>query len=141
MTICGKTYWKGFFSGEVLSRHKNGQVHSEILNMSSVKNANGQISNYVALFTDITPIKKHQNQLEHIAHYDILTNLPNRVLLADRLSRAMLQCSRHQQSLAVVFIDLDGFKDVNNAHGHKVGDELLIPSHFVWKSRYVKVIL
>jgi diguanylate cyclase (GGDEF)-like protein/PAS domain S-box-containing protein len=117
---------KGFFSGEVLSHRKNGQVYPEMLNMSSVKNANGQTSNYVALFTDITPIKEHQNQLEHIAHYDILTNLPNRVLLADRLSQAMLQCSRHQQSLAVVFIDLDGFKSVNDAHGHKVGDELLI---------------
>jgi len=117
---------KGFFSGEVLSRRKNGQVYTEMLNMSSVKNANGQTSNYVALFTDITTIKEHQNQLEHIAHYDILTNLPNRVLLAERLSQAMLQCSRHQQSLAVVFIDLDGFKKVNDAHGHKVGDELLI---------------
>ena len=117
---------KGFFSGEVLSRRKNGQVYTEMLNMSSVKNANGQTSNYVVLFTDITTIKEHQNQLEHIAHYDILTNLPNRVLLADRLSQAMLQCSRHQKSLAVVFIDLDGFKDVNDAHGHKVGDDLLI---------------
>ncbi|MEY8213264.1 MAG: diguanylate cyclase, partial [Colwellia sp.] len=64
--------------------------------------------------------------LERIAHYDILTNLPNRVLLADRISQAMLQCSRHQQSLAVVFLDLDGFKTVNDTYGHDVGDELLI---------------
>ena len=69
---------------------------------------------------------QHQDQLEHIANYDILTNLPNRSLLADRLSQAMLQCSRHQQSLAVAFLDLDGFKKVNDTHGHDVGDELLI---------------
>jgi diguanylate cyclase (GGDEF)-like protein/PAS domain S-box-containing protein len=70
--------------------------------------------------------KKHQVQLEHIAHYDILTNLPNRSLLADRLSQAMLQCNRSQKSLAVVFLDLDGFKAVNDLHGHQVGDKLLI---------------
>ena len=71
-------------------------------------------------------IKKHQDQLERIAQYDILTNLPNRSLLCDRLSQAMLQCNRHQQSLAVAFLDLDGFKAVNDRHGHNVGDELLI---------------
>jgi len=75
---------------------------------------------------DISPMKEYQKQLEHIAHYDVLTNLPNRSLLADRLSQSMLQCSRHQQSLAVVYLDLDAFKDVNDAHGHVVGDELLI---------------
>jgi diguanylate cyclase (GGDEF)-like protein len=71
-------------------------------------------------------MKQHQEQLERIAHYDVLTNLPNRVLLADRLSQAMLQCRRHGQSLAVVFLDLDGFKTVNDAYGHDIGDELLI---------------
>jgi diguanylate cyclase (GGDEF)-like protein len=64
------------------------------------------------------------------AYYEILTILPNRVLLADRLSQAMLQCSLHQQSLVVVFIDLDGFKSINDAHVNKVGDGLLIASHF-----------
>ena len=71
-------------------------------------------------------MKEYQEQIEHIAHYDVLTNLPNRVLLADRLSQAMLQCSRHEQSLAVAFLDLDGFKAINDAHGHNMGDELLI---------------
>ncbi|NQY26324.1 MAG: EAL domain-containing protein [Piscirickettsiaceae bacterium] len=117
---------KGFWSGEVWNRRKNGEVYAELLNISSVKDASGKISNYVGLFTDITLIKEHQGQLERNAHYDLLTNLPNRVLLADRLSQAMLQCSRHEQSLAVVFLDLDGFKAVNDAHGHDVGDELLI---------------
>ncbi|TWX45846.1 putative bifunctional diguanylate cyclase/phosphodiesterase [Colwellia hornerae] len=116
----------GFWSGEVWNCRKNGEVYPEMLNISSVKDVDGQIIYYVALFTDITPMKEHQNQLEHIAHYDLLTNLPNRVLLADRLSQAMLQCSRNEQSLAVVFLDLDGFKAVNDAHGHDMGDELLI---------------
>ncbi|MFT5716945.1 MAG: diguanylate cyclase (GGDEF)-like protein/PAS domain S-box-containing protein [Oleiphilaceae bacterium] len=70
--------------------------------------------------------KEYQKQLEHIAHYDILTNLPNRSLLGDRISQSMLQCQRHAQSLAVVFLDLDGFKAVNDAYGHDKGDELLI---------------
>ncbi len=70
--------------------------------------------------------KEYQKQLEHIAHYDILTNLPNRSLLGDRISQSMLQSQRHAQSLAVVFLDLDGFKAVNDAYGHDKGDELLI---------------
>ena len=117
---------KGIWSGEVWNRRKNNEVYAEMLNISSVKDANGQICNYVGLFTDITLMKEQQSQLEHIAHYDLLTNLPNRVLLADRLSQAMLQCGRHEKSLAVVFLDLDGFKHVNDTNGHNVGDELLI---------------
>ncbi|MBA6347419.1 bifunctional diguanylate cyclase/phosphodiesterase [Colwellia sp. BRX8-9] len=117
---------KGAWSGEIWNSRKNGEIHAEMLNISSVKDVDGQISNYVGLFTDITPMKEHQTQLEHIAHYDVLTNLPNRVLLADRLSQSMLQCSRNMQTLAVVFLDLDGFKLVNDEHGHDVGDELLV---------------
>ena len=78
------------------------------------------------MFTDITSSKQQQEQLSRIAHYDILTNLPNRVLLTDRISQAMLQCNRHKLSLAVVFLDLDGFKKVNDMHGHDVGDKLLV---------------
>jgi diguanylate cyclase (GGDEF)-like protein/PAS domain S-box-containing protein len=117
---------EGVWSGEVWNRRKNNEVYAEMLNITSVKDVNGQISNFVGLFTDITLIKEQQEKLELIAHYDILTNLPNRVLLADRLSQAMLQCNRHKKSLAVVFLDLDGFKHVNDVHGHNVGDELLI---------------
>ena len=86
----------------------------------------GVTTHYVALDNDITLIRNHQQQLEHIAHYDLLTKLPNRTLLADRLSQAMLQCGRKVQSLAVVFLDLDHFKEINDTHGHDVGDELLI---------------
>jgi len=116
----------GFWSGEVWNRHKNGEIYAEMLNISAVKDAQGVITNYVGLFTDITLMKAHQAQLEHTAHHDLLTNLPNRSLLADRLSQAMLQCRRRERSLAVVFLDLDGFKAVNDTYGHDVGDELLI---------------
>ena len=82
---------------------------------------------------DVTAIRDSQNELlqayeklERIAHYDVLTNLPNRVLLADRLSHAMVQCQRRGEVLAVAYLDLDGFKAVNDTHGHSVGDELLI---------------
>lgn len=116
----------GYWSGEVWNRRKNGEVYAVMQTISAVRDVNGMTTHYVSLGNDITLMKEHQYQLEHIAHYDILTNLPNRVLLADRLSQAMLQCSRYKQSLAVVFLDLDGFKHVNDTYGHDVGDELLI---------------
>jgi diguanylate cyclase (GGDEF)-like protein/PAS domain S-box-containing protein len=117
---------EGYWSGEVWNRRKNGEEYAVMNTISAVYDEQGVTTHYVSLGNDITPIKVHQEQLEHIAHYDILTNLPNRVLLADRLSQVMLQCSRHKHSLAVVFLDLDGFKAVNDAHGHDIGDELLI---------------
>jgi len=80
---------------------------------------------HLCMIDDITAMKEYQQQLEHIAHYDVLTSLPNRVLLADRLQQAMIQSERHNQSLAVAYLDLDGFKAVNDIHGHEVGDELL----------------
>jgi len=115
----------GYWQGEVWNRKKNGEIYAELLTISVLKDDNHAV-NYVGVFTDITSSKRQQEQLSRIAHYDLLTNLPNRVLLADRLSQAMLQCGRHAQSLAVVFLDLDGFKYVNDAYGHDVGDELLI---------------
>ena len=116
----------GQWSGEIWNRRKNGEVYAESTTISAVRDADGRTRNYVALFTDITTMKAHQQQLEHIAHYDALTNLPNRVLLADRLQQAMVQCQRHDRSLAVAYLDLDGFKAVNDRHGHNTGDELLI---------------
>lgn len=117
---------KGYWSGEIWNRRKNNEIYAEMLNISSVKNVDGEICNYVGLFTDITVMKQHQQQLEHTAHYDLLTNLPNRTLLSDRLSQAMAHSRRHEKSLAVVFLDLDGFKAVNDKHGHAIGDELLV---------------
>ncbi len=116
----------GHWSGEVWNRRKSGEVFAEMLTISAVHDAAGAVSNYVALFTDITPLKEHQRQLEHIAHFDALTSLPNRVLLADRLQQALTQSQRRGVSVAVVYLDLDGFKAVNDSHGHGFGDELLV---------------
>jgi diguanylate cyclase (GGDEF)-like protein/PAS domain S-box-containing protein len=117
---------KGHWYGEVWNRRKNGAVYAEMLTISSVRDAQDNIQNYVALFSDITPLKEHQQQLEHIAHYDALTGLPNRVLLHDRLHQAIVQSQRHRLCLAVVFLDLDGFKAINDTHGHAAGDVLLV---------------
>ena len=117
---------QGQWHGEIWNRRKNGEVYAQMLTISAVSDTYGNIQHYVSLFTDITTMKKHQQQLEHIAHYDALTDLPNRVLLADRLKQAMAQTLRQGKQLAVVYLDLDGFKVVNDTYGHNVGDELLI---------------
>ena len=116
----------GSWSGEVWNRRKDGEVFAEMLNISAVRDAQGHTVQYLAMFSDITALKEHQNQLDHIAHFDALTNLPNRLLLADRLQQAMNQAQRRGQQLAVVYLDLDGFKAVNDRHGHSAGDHLLI---------------
>lgn len=91
----------------------------------SEKDASGQVMGFFGTLNDITLQKEHEAQLEYIAHYDALTGLPNRVLLHDRLQRSMAQSERRGQMLAVAYIDLDGFKAVNDSHGHQVGDQLL----------------
>ncbi len=116
----------GSWSGELWSRRKSGEPFAELRTVSAVHDKSGLVRNFVALFSDISAIKAHQRQLEHIAHFDALTGLPNRVLLADRLQHAMAQCQRRSQSLAVAFLDLDGFKAVNDLHGHDMGDRLLV---------------
>ncbi len=116
----------GFWQGEVWNRRKDGEIFPELLTISSVRDDQGAVQHYVGVFADITHIKRHQQELEHIAHYDALTNLPNRVLLADRLHQAMSQVSRRGKRLAVAYVDLDGFKRVNDTYGHEIGDQLLI---------------
>nr|WP_297349951.1 EAL domain-containing protein [uncultured Glaciecola sp.] len=112
--------------GEIFSCRKNGEKYLSRITINAVKNGVGQVSHYVSLFSDITKQHEHQHQLEKMAHFDALTNLPNRALLADRLNQAMLQCKREHSVLAVIFMDLDGFKEINDTNGHAVGDELLI---------------
>ncbi len=117
---------QGYWNGEIWNRRKNGEVYAEMLTISAVRDDRGAILRYVALFSDISALKDHERELEHIAHYDALTGLPNRVLLADRLHQAMAQTHRRGLQLAVAYLDLDGFKSVNDRHGHEAGDQLLV---------------
>ncbi|MCX8145905.1 MAG: EAL domain-containing protein [Azovibrio sp.] len=117
---------KGHWQGEIWNRRQDGSIYAELLNITAVRDAHGKIRHYVALFSDITASKEHQSQLERIAHYDALTGVPNRVLLADRLRQAIARTRRDDRLMALVYLDLDGFKEVNDTHGHETGDELLI---------------
>ncbi|MDO9161951.1 MAG: EAL domain-containing protein [Methylococcaceae bacterium] len=117
---------KDHWYGEVWNRRKNGEVYAAMQTISAVTDTHGHTRHYVALFSDITTLKEHEKELEHIAHYDALTSLPNRVLLADRLHQSMAQAQRHSQPLAVAYLDLDGFKAINDNYGHEAGDQLLI---------------
>jgi diguanylate cyclase (GGDEF)-like protein/PAS domain S-box-containing protein len=117
---------RGYWSGEIHNRRKSGEQFIEMLTISAVQDEAGKTVRYVGLFSDITLLKEQQRRLEIIAHYDALTGLPNRVLLADRMHQAMVQAERRQQQLAVAYIDLDGFKGVNDKYGHDAGDQLLM---------------
>jgi diguanylate cyclase (GGDEF)-like protein/PAS domain S-box-containing protein len=116
----------GHWQGEVWDRRKNGELFASLETISAVRDAEGRISHYITLMTDITALKEQAQRLEHIAHYDALTALPNRVLLGDRLKHAMSMAHRHGRRIAVVYLDLDGFKAVNDEQGHEAGDRLLV---------------
>ncbi len=125
------TFWDGLLSrgqwhGEIWNRRKDGTLFLALLTVTAVRDARGRTRHYVGLFSDITREKEQQQRLEHLAHYDPLTNLPNRALLADRLHRAMIRAQRQGHRLAVAYLDLDGFKAINDAHGHEAGDRLLV---------------
>ncbi len=115
----------GLWQGEIWNHRKTGELYAAMLNISAVRDRKGRIDYFVAFYTDITVQKHHEQQLERSAHYDALTGLANRVMLADRLKLAMSQAMRRRKPLAVAFLDLDGFKAVNDVHGHDAGDTLL----------------
>jgi diguanylate cyclase (GGDEF)-like protein/PAS domain S-box-containing protein len=116
----------GQWKGEIWNRRKSGELYPEWLSLSVVRDPQGQIIHYVGAFFDISEIKTSQAQLDFLAHHDPLTNLPNRRLFMERLDHALEQSSRRETRLAVLFIDLDRFKMVNDSLGHQVGDELLV---------------
>lgn len=112
--------------GELWNRKKNGDLYAEWLTISALCDGEGRITHYVGLFSDVTQAKHQQQLLELVAHYDPLTRLPNRILFADRLSQAIAHSKREKSLLAIGFLDLDGFKPVNDMFGHDVGDRVLV---------------
>jgi diguanylate cyclase (GGDEF)-like protein/PAS domain S-box-containing protein len=113
------------WEGEIWNRRKNGEVFPEWLSISAVRDGLGRVSNYVASLTDISEHKAAEDQIKHLAFFDALTGLPNRRLLLDRLQQAQAASSRKGKFAALMFLDLDNFKNVNDLHGHQTGDQLL----------------
>jgi diguanylate cyclase (GGDEF)-like protein/PAS domain S-box-containing protein len=116
----------GYWQGEIWNRRKNGENYPEWLTITVVRGADGKILHYVGTFLDISHRKKAEAQIEYMALYDILTGLPNRRLLLERLNQAVLSRARANKYGALLFIDLDNFKTLNDTQGHDMGDRLLI---------------
>lgn len=115
----------GVWEGEIWNRRKSGEMFPEWLTVSAVRNALGEVTHYVAAFTDITDRKAAEERIHNLAFYDPLTGLPNRRLLLDRLHQVMAASRRSSQLGALMFIDLDNFKNINDLHGHQTGDQVL----------------
>ena len=115
----------GRWQGEIYNRRKNGEVYPELLSISAIRDERGAIGNFISIFIDISAQKETERRLDYMAHYDGLTGLPNRDLFNDRLLVALAQAKRSSRPIAVLFIDLDHFKYVNDTFGHAMGDELL----------------
>ena len=114
-----------YWSGELWNQRKNGERFVEALTVTAVRESEGRLLHYVAMFADNTQQRESARLLAHAAHYDAQTGLPNRTLLADRLMQAMRQCDRRQCDLAVVYLDLDGFGAYNEHMGHERGLSLI----------------
>lgn len=125
-----RNMWKqintyGSWQGEIYNRRKNGEIYPEWQSISVVMNGKGEVTHYVAIFLDITKRKEAEARIIQMANYDALTGLANRNLLNDRITQALLGAHRQQSRFAVMYLDLDNFKDINDGYGHAVGDALL----------------
>jgi diguanylate cyclase (GGDEF)-like protein/PAS domain S-box-containing protein len=114
------------WQGEIWNRRKSGEVYPEWLSISAVRDSEGRVVSFIGLFSDITSIKASQERLDHLAHHDPLTDLPNRLLLGAQLRQALTRMKRSGTQVALIYLDLDGFKPVNDRFGHEAGDAVLI---------------
>lgn len=120
-SLLTKKYWQG----EIWNKRKSGEIYPEYLTITAVESEDGKVINYVGSFTDITNIKETEAQIHQYAYFDTLTGLPNRQSLLDSLSLILKRASRVNKQGALLFLDLDNFKSVNDTHGHSTGDLLL----------------
>ena len=116
----------GAWRGELINRSKNGVLTAELVAINAVRDEAGEVTSYVAIYTDISHLKESQQKLAHLAHHDALTGLPNRALFNERLQHALERAARRHGQVAAIFVDLDNFKHVNDSLGHEYGDELLV---------------
>jgi diguanylate cyclase (GGDEF)-like protein/PAS domain S-box-containing protein len=116
----------GQWQGEIWNRRKDGGIFPELLSIKAVPDESGESGNYIGVFIDISERKQSEARIHHLAHHDALTGLPNRLLLGDRIEQGLLKSKRAHRHMAIIFIDLDRFKNINDTLGHAVGDDLLI---------------
>ena len=115
----------GMWQGQIYNMRKSGEIYLEWLSIYGIKNTQGEVINYIGLFSDLTEKQMTQDHIHHLAHYDALTNLPNRLLFTERLKQSVVFARRKKSSIALFFLDLDAFKKVNDSLGHDAGDILL----------------
>jgi len=115
----------GEWSGEIWNRRKCGEIYPQWQTIRAIRDDDGQLSHYVAVFSDISAIKDSEHELAHLAHHDPLTDLPNRLLFTDRAEQALASAQIHKRGCALLMVDLDHFKMINDSLGHNVGDRLL----------------
>lgn len=115
----------GSWAGEILDRHKEGHLYPKWMKIIALKDDEDRVTHYISIATDISARKEAEESIEYLAYYDVLTGLPNRTLLHDRIKQQISAAHRDKQNFAVMFLDLDRFKYVNDSMGHVVGDQLL----------------
>ena len=125
-SLWSAVHTNGHWSGEMWNRRKAGGIYPDQLSIKQVLDDDGKVSHYVVIFSDLSEHKANEAHIQYLAHFDALTGLPNRSLLADRVGQALSRVERKGEPLALVFLDLDRFKNVNDSLGHRIGDELLI---------------
>ncbi len=115
----------GYWQGEITNRKKNGEIYIEWLTINTIKNSQGQIENFIGIFSDVTHQRKDAHNQAYLATHDPLTGLSNRLLFNDRLEHAINHAERFNKCISLIFCDLDNFKPINDTYGHSVGDEIL----------------